>query len=99
MRTVAGQPTHLETFTRRIGHFHAAATLALTTALVVVRVCAPACHCARARVCVCVCVCSRFQVAHFHATKQEDVDNFVNLVGSDRIQGALGAYIDSLKKK
>lgn len=37
-------------------------------------------------------------VAHFHATKQEDVDNFVSLVSSDRIQNALGAYIASLKK-
>ena len=42
--------------------------------------------------------CASLQVAHFHATKQEDIDNFVNLVSSDRIQNALGAYIASLKK-
>jgi len=54
------------------------------------------CMCVRVRMCV---PFSRpLQVAHFHATKQQDVDNFVNLVSSDRIQSALGAYIASLKK-
>ena len=39
------------------------------------------------------------QIQHLLNTRQEDIDSFVGFVTSDRIQGALGMYLESLKQK
>jgi 3,2-trans-enoyl-CoA isomerase len=39
------------------------------------------------------------QVQHLLKTRQDDIDSFVGFVTSDRIQGPLGMYLESLKQK
>jgi len=36
---------------------------------------------------------------HLLSNRQEDIDSFVGFITSDRVQGALGFYLESLKKK
>jgi len=39
------------------------------------------------------------KIAKFHANAETDINSFVGLVGSKRIQAALGAYLESLKQR
>ena len=39
------------------------------------------------------------KLLHLLAHRQEDIDSFVTFATTDRVQGALGIYLDSLKKK
>jgi Delta3-Delta2-enoyl-CoA isomerase len=39
------------------------------------------------------------KLLHLQVNRQEDIDSFVTFVTTDRVQEALGIYLDSLKKK
>lgn len=39
------------------------------------------------------------KLLHLQVNRQEDIDSFVSFVTTDRVQEALGIYLDSLKKK